>query len=255
MYKLILPLFIACSFFQCNPEPDPNTGTLELIFKSSFNGSPLVLYQKDSTNVSDPTTITFKKLDFFVSDIKIQDSSNEWQYIKDAGYVSMANNLSLDAASEGYSMTINEVPIGDYEGLEIGIGLSDQVNATLPGDYSSSSPLGLNAKLFGLAGTVISCARLREISNNLMLVFRVFCTTQVLMVCIKSEIIPQVLVLGSNANTQIVFEIKAEELFFKTGSSIDLINDNQTHSGQSGSDAYNLALKAIQNLSNSIYIP
>ena len=254
MYKLILPLFIACSFFQCNPEPDPNTGTLELIFKSSFNGSPLVLYQKDSTNVSDPTTITFKKLDFFVSDIKIQDSSNEWQYIKDAGYVSMANNLSLDAASEGYSMTINEVPIGDYEGLEIGIGLSDQVNATLPGDYSSSSPLGLNANYWASWDSYILCKIEGDIEQSNASVSGFLYHAGVNGMHQIRNYSPS-FSIGSNANTQIVFEIKAEELFFKTGSSIDLINDNQTHSGQSGSDAYNLALKAIQNLSNSIYIP
>jgi hypothetical protein len=254
MYKLFFLLFVGCSFFQCKPESNANTGKLELIFKATYNDNPLVLYEKDSTNSNNPLSITFKKLDFFVSDIKIEAVSNDWKYIKDAGYITMANNLTPTAALQGFRFVIDEVPIGDYQGLELGIGLSDQVNGTLPGDYASSSPLGLNANYWASWESYILCKIEGDIEQSNGSTSGFLYHAGVNGMHQIKNFMPS-FSISSNTSTSIVFEIKAEQLFFKNGTEIDLINDNQTHSGQTGSDAYNLAEKAIQNLSNSIYIP
>ena len=60
--------------------------------------------------------------------------------------------------------------------------------------------------------------------------------------------------ISDGKTTQLVIYINANDFFFKTANEIDLINDNQTHSGTIDSSEYNLAKKAIGNLANSLSV-
>jgi len=238
---------------SCIEPPEESKGNLDIIFKARYETNPLILFQNTSTGQSDPTSIIFKKLDFFISDIKGVMNNGNTTAFSDVGYISMANSLNQTSSEEGTKFSIKDLPIGNYNQLKLGIGLSDNVNSTSPGSYPSSSPLGLNSNYWASWNSYILCKLEGDIiqanSNTSSFLYHAGVNGMH-----QQEIYNYDFNISDGKTTQIVIYINADELFFKTGAEIDLINENQTHSGTTGSTEYNLAKKAIENLANSLYI-
>jgi hypothetical protein len=247
---LLLPLVVF--FSSCEEEPSlGNTGTLDITFKVRYNDNPLLLFQNTATGVADPTSILFKRLEFFISKMKGQSSEGTSTDFADVAYISMAQSLDQESALAGTSFTIENVPIGVYTEFNFGVGLPDSVNNTSPGDYESSSSLGLNANYWPQWNSYILCKLEGDV--------------------IKADTTPSFFLLHAGVNgmyqtrsfdtnytirasktTPLVFYINAEDLMFKTGSEIDIINENETHSGPVGSTKYLLAKKTLANLANAL---
>jgi hypothetical protein len=228
------------------------TGNLEINFKVRYNSNPLVLFEQTATGQSNPTSILFKKFDFFISDIKgIKDGAAA--DFKDVGYISMSNSITQDAAEAGTSFTINNLPIGSYTSLDMGIGLSDATNSTTPGDYGSDSPLGLNGNYWAGWNSYILCKLEGDITqadgtkSGFLYHSGVNGMQQLLSFAKNFDI-------EVGQTTVITVYIEAKDIFFKTGSEIDMITDKSTHSGSVGSSDYNLAKKVIENLASSMSI-
>ncbi len=245
-------LLTSIGYNSCTDTLKEPTGTLEIIFKARYNSGPLVLFQSDSTGQNDPITIMFKKLDFFISDLK-GNQDGTLKDFADVGYISMSNSLDSSSSEQGISLLINELPVGSFDRLDMGIGLSDAVNSTTPGSYPSSSPLGLNSNYWPMTDSYILCKMEGDInqSNSTTTGFLYHGGVNGMY---QQRSFNHSFDISENATTTIVLYLQAEELFFKTGSEIDMINDSQTHSGQIGSTEYNLAKTAMENLSNSLYI-
>jgi hypothetical protein len=233
--------------------PDESlTGSLEITFKAQYNSNPLVLFQQTATGQTNPTSVLFKKLEFFISDIKGSNAGTLTDF-KDVGYISMASSTTLAASQAGTSFTINNLPLGSYTSLDMGIGLSDAVNSTNPGDYGTGSPLGLNGNHWASWNSYILCKIEGDITqanstNSGFLYHSGVNGMQQLRSFVKNFDIQ----VGQT--TAITIYVDAKEIFFKTGSEIDMIIDKQTHSGAVGSTEYNLAKKVIENLANSMSV-
>lgn len=231
-------------------EDEKMTGNLEITFKVRYDNAPLVLFEQTATGQTNPTSILFKKFDFFISDIKGMNASTATEF-KDVGYISMANSITSAAAEAGTSFTISDLPIGNYTSLDMGIGLSDAVNSTIPGDYGSDSPLGLNGNHWASWNSYILCKLEGEITLS-------DGTKPGFLYHSGVNGMQQLLSFAKNFDievdktTAITVYIDAKDIFFKTGVEIDMINDAQTHSGAVGSPEYNLAKKVIENLANSM---
>ncbi|BDS12956.1 MbnP family protein [Aureispira anguillae] len=251
--RIILLLLVAVSMWsgscETSPPNDP-TGTLEIIFKARYGSQPLVLFEKIATGQTDPTDILFKKLDFFIADIKGSTRQGPTDFA-DVGYISMANSISQAAAEEGTTFTINNVPVGDYTQLDFGVGLSDATNGTTPSDYESSSPLGLNGNYWASWNSYILCKMEGDItqSNGTISGFLYHSGVDGMY---QPKSFTQNFEIAAEKTTQLVFYLDAKDIFFKAGTEIDMVGEAQTHSGPAGSSEYNLAKKAIENLANAI---
>ena len=234
------------------PEDEKMTGNLEITFKVRYDNAPLVLFEQTATGLNEPTSILFKKFDFFISDIKGGNAGTMTDF-KDVGYISMSNSITQAASEEGTSFMINDLPIGNYTSLDMGIGLSDAVNSTTPGDYSTESPLGLNGNHWAGWNSYILCKLEGDVtqSNGTKTGFLYHSGVNGMQ---------QLLSFAKNFDievdktTAITIYIESKDIFFKTGSEIDMVADDQTHSGAVGSADYNLAKKVIENLANSMLI-
>ena len=228
------------------------TGNLEITFKVRYDNAPLVLFEQTSTGQTNPTSILFKKFEFFISDIKGMSTGTATDF-QDVNYVSMASSLTQAAAEAGTSVTISDLPIGNYTSLDMGIGLSDAVNETEPRDYASSSPLALGGNYWASWNSYILCKLEGDITQSdgtktgFLYHSGVNGMHQLLSFAKNYDI-------EANKTTAITIYVDAKDVFFKTGSEIDMITDKVTHSGAVGSSDYNLAKKVIENLANSMTI-
>jgi hypothetical protein len=238
---------------SCTDTLKEPTGTLEIIFKARYNSHPLILFQSDSSGQNDPLTLMFKKLDFFISDIKGNTGSGTLTDFTDVGYISMSSSLDSASSEQGTSYIINDIPVGSFDRLDLGVGLSDAVNSTVPGSYSSSSPLGLNSNYWESWNSYILCKLEGDInqSNSTTTGFLYHAGVNGMH---QQRSFNHSFDISESETTSITIYLQAEELFFRAGSEIDMINDNQTHSGTIGSTEYNLAKTAIENLANSLYV-
>ncbi len=249
---LLLAITMWSSSCDTSTTDENLTGNLEIIFKARYGSDPLVLFQQTASGQSNPTSILFKKLDFFISDIKGGNAGTMVEF-KDVGYISMANSITPAAAEAGTSFTINDLPLGNYTSLDMGIGLADAVNSTTPGDYESSSPLALGGNYWASWNSYILCKLEGDItqSNSTTSGFLYHSGVNGMH---QLRSFAKTFDINAGQTTTITIYVDAKEVFFKTGSEIDLVIENQTHSGTAGSSEYNLAKKAIENLANSMSI-
>lgn len=244
-------IFSAC---KTNPTTDnnPTTGTLELVFKAKYNNSPLMLFQNTSTGLSDPSELYFKRLDFFVSNIQGTNSDGSQADFKDVGYISMATSLDQTSSEAGTTFTIDKLPIGSYTNLNIGFGLSDAVNNTTPGSHEQTSPLSLLANYWASWNSYIFCKIEGNVTHGGGTSSFLYHAGVNGMHQLRSY--SKNFDIAAGQTTQIVFHINAEDFFFKTNHTIDLVNENSTHSGTAGSAEYNLAQRALTNLADAVVV-
>lgn len=254
--RITVLLLIAVSMWSSSCETKTptteTTGTLEIIFKTRYGTNPFVLYKKTSTGKTDPTDILIKKFEFFLADITGTHSEGSNKFA-DVDYVSMASSISNAAAENGTTIKLNNVPIGNYSKLNFGVGLSDATNATTPGDYESSSPLALNANYWASWNSYILCKMEGDVTQASGSTSG-FLYHSGVNGMYQPRSFNQNFDVTAGQTTQLVIHINVDQIFFKTGHEIDIINNNQTHSGSAGSAEYNLAKKAIENLANALVI-
>ena len=59
----------------------------------------------------------------------------------DVELVTFKDVQTLEQANEGVSFLIEQIPVGDYQGIRLVIGLTPELNATQPSDYVAGDPL------------------------------------------------------------------------------------------------------------------
>lgn len=252
-----LSAFITLAFIACDKSNDDNkntekTGTLELVFKGRYNGTPMPTYTNISTGQTSPTTLSFKKLEFFISEIKGK-KDGQMVDIAEIDYVSLNNLSDATKAEEGFTVTLTNVPVGVYDQLNYGVGVPDEINATTPGDYDSNSPLGINANYWATWQSYILCKIEGDatMSDGNATGFLYHAGVNGMY---QERSFNKDFTITENTTSTVVFHIHGEDLFFKAGQEIDIAANNSTHSGAAGSADYLLAEKAITNLANALYV-
>ena len=117
-------------------------GTLTLTFKGTFGNDPLVML--DYHDYIDNQRLQFTRSQFFASDIKLIDESGNPHNLSDVELIDLSFT-NATAASDGVTLTFSGVPAGKNQKLELGIGVPQDINATAPSDYPSTSPLSNTA--------------------------------------------------------------------------------------------------------------
>ncbi|MEM6379090.1 MAG: MbnP family protein [Bacteroidota bacterium] len=145
--KMTSLLWIAClalATFACDDNNNnASTVDLEMNFTSSFGTEPLLMYAQDYAYESG-MELKFQLFQFYISDVKLlteTKSENNALDLADIELVSFENVQSNEAADQGVSINFQEVPAGTYSGIQFGLGVAPDMNATQPGDYTPGHPL------------------------------------------------------------------------------------------------------------------
>lgn len=139
--KKIFSLFIATvfllSFSACDKEV--KTTDLYLHFQGKFDSEPLLMYEADYDYESD-MQLRFQLVQFYISQVAlIKDDGME--ELLDVELVSFKDIQTEEQANQGVSFLIEEIPVGNYQGIRLIIGLSEELNATQPADYIAGHPM------------------------------------------------------------------------------------------------------------------
>lgn len=254
MHKL--SFFLALAAFAmssgCKKDPD-GTGNLTLRFKGKVGTEPMVLYQTKGI-MPDGDTLTMQLLNFFLCDIRLVAESGDTVLVDTVEFVDFAkNHLNATTAVDGESFVIKNIPTGNYTKILLGIGVSPSLNAQDPGNFPSTSPLGdvgnywtaWNSYIFSrVEGNVKSSAG----TTPFLYHTGVDGTYQ-------ERGFTQAIEIQKDATDELVFELDAKKIFFTdAGATIDIENNQVTHSGAVGTNDYRLALDVIRNLSDALKV-
>lgn len=142
----ILLFSFALLAVSCTPEEDFE-GTVELNFKGTYEAEPLRMFEQEY-QYEDDLMVKFQLFNFYISDISlVQEGSatiDPADQLSEIELISFKNVVSLEDAAEGITLTYEEVPTGIYSGIQFGIGIAPDLNATQPGDYEPGHPLDDN---------------------------------------------------------------------------------------------------------------
>lgn len=127
---------------SCGKEPPPpvDTATIQLSFRATYAGEPLVLNQQ--TYDYQGKKIRFSKINFYLANLAAANDDGETE-LSEIQFIdlSLTHNSASDAA-KGTTLNFSRIPVGTYKFLKFGIGVSADLNKTNPSDYSTSHPLG-----------------------------------------------------------------------------------------------------------------
>lgn len=146
MKKFVFLLLTVLIFSQCGKDDEPTTGDVKLSFRATFENNPLVfntIYQYLPERF-----IQFSKFDMFISNITLTGGPKGDTTLVDITHLDF-DLVSKDAnsAKAGLYLDLKKVPVGNYTGISMGIGVRPDINATKPTNYTSDNPLS-NPELY-----------------------------------------------------------------------------------------------------------
>lgn len=146
MRNLIFAFFVLL-LFSCDKEtPLSQNVNVKLIVKGTFNGLPLQMYN-NNYSYTEGVKIKFQLFNFYLSDLYLLNESatiNKKVLLSEISLISFKEIQSLTDAEKGVELVFKNIPIGNYTGLEAGIGVAPRLNATGPASYPPPHPLDDN---------------------------------------------------------------------------------------------------------------
>lgn len=147
MRNLILLLFITPIFLasSCDDEGlQTPSGEIELNFKAFFGDDPLVMYNSTYDYDTD-VKVFFEKFQFYLADVVLLGDSNTGEEeLVEIDLIDFTGMQDQAAAEAGVTKNFNDIPVGNYTAIRLGIGVPADQNATQGTDYSDSHPLGID---------------------------------------------------------------------------------------------------------------
>jgi len=141
---LLSALFIALLIGACSSDEtgvDQITTDLDINVTATFGGEALQMHKEYT--LCDGKAIKFAEFNLFISDIvllKENDPQAAVTELKEIDFLELSFTNEMDAMA-GETINFQKVPVGDYSGIRLGLGVIADLNRTKPIDYGSSSPL------------------------------------------------------------------------------------------------------------------
>ena len=139
---LVLPLF----FSSCEDEPEmKETTTLTLNAKATFGDQPLVMFEEIYDYQGQPLQLQLFQI--YLTDIALtyeEEGQERQEPVTDVKLANFGRIFSANDAEAGLDLIEVEIPARNYTGLKLGLGVSPELNATIPPDYEVTHPLAQN---------------------------------------------------------------------------------------------------------------
>ena len=224
LFSLIVILGFGIAILSSCGDDDEDTmaaGTLEINVQSLFNDSPLML---NTTNYPNVTTGEFivEEFKIYFSNIKLRNTQTGIEYSVPESY----HLITAVADGSPSLLVLENVPSGEYDKLEISIGIDEQKNLSLDndGDLDPNNNMAWNWNA-GYKFIKFDGRFSPEVGNELPLVFHIGLNDNYR---IFSFDIPDYISVRTDESRDIKVNIEVSE-FFKSPNTIDfnLINDLQ----------------------------
>ena len=129
---------------SCDPEPVLEDVTdVELTFKGKF-GDDTFLINDESMEFGD-MNIRYDQFNFYISNVVLvrqTSSGQEETELLEIDFVDLSFTPSeLTQAQAGYTIKIKNVPVGEYDGIKIGLGVPADLNKNSWSDFGEGHPL------------------------------------------------------------------------------------------------------------------
>ena len=148
--KNLLLLFCALFFIgftSCKPDEviDENrTANVEVNFTTEYAGTPLVMFAEE-TYPESSMTMRIKKTEFFITDlVLLQDGSSDETELSEVELLKFSDFSSEETAERGTARAYENIPVGTYSGVRMGLGVNPDLNRATTGEYGQGDPLGQN---------------------------------------------------------------------------------------------------------------
>lgn len=151
-------MFLSLSFIftACNEEEEQLTGGLEIVFKGTFGNEPLYMFGR-SYDYRGDAEVKWQLFQFYLSDLELLTTAPgmDSKMLSAIESVNFGDIQSEGEALAGYSFKFNDIAVGSYSGFQFGLGVSPELNATQPSDYSPSEPLAQISSYWEAASSYI----------------------------------------------------------------------------------------------------
>lgn len=150
--KYILSLFALATLLigtGCDNADDnggPATAELTLTATSTYGDDPLVMFER-TYDYEENMQLQMQLLQAYLSDIAlvyVEDGTEREELLTDIALVNFGDIYTDADAEAGVEVVKMEVPVRNYTGLKFGLGVSPELNATIPPDYELTHPLSQN---------------------------------------------------------------------------------------------------------------
>ena len=147
MKKITLLLFLAISLFvnfSCEKTlPIEDVTDLELTFKGKFGNQTFLI--NDPSFTFNDMNIRFDQFNFYISNVVLvreTTGGQEETELIEIDFVDLSFRPSeLDEAEAGVTISVKNVPVGEYDGIKIGLGVPADLNKNTWGDFGEGHPL------------------------------------------------------------------------------------------------------------------
>jgi hypothetical protein len=140
MRKFLLFLLLGLFVASCDDDDAGPTATVNLNFKATFDGEPLVFTLENYT-YPDGRLIKFTRLNFFVSNVALLKETGGEAEVLDIDFVDFSDNSTLAEAETPITLSSDKVPAGTYKGIRIGIGVPASMNNSSAKTRPAGHPL------------------------------------------------------------------------------------------------------------------
>lgn len=138
-------LFTSFLLFQNSCRPDPTleeTSDVELIFKGKYADEVLMI---NNDYDYDGNPIRFDQFNFYISNVVLVKDivgNPEETELFEINFVDLSfKPVDVEDATKGVVITAPNIPVGEYSGIKINIGVAPDLNITSWEDYGSGHPL------------------------------------------------------------------------------------------------------------------
>lgn len=144
MRKLLYLLPVCCLliFTACDDDtsglPEPDVTDVTLNFKAMYGGQEVDF----NTTAYDynGSELTISKYDFYISQVSLfknVESEKEKVELVEIDFINITDN------NNSVTIQVDDILVGEYDGIAFSIGVPSDLNSQIPGDFSSTHPLGL----------------------------------------------------------------------------------------------------------------
>ncbi len=160
-FLMLALLGLSLTFFSadCGGREDDlvdEFGEVELNFQGFFGAEPLVMLAKEY-DYEAGMDVRFQLFQFYVSEINLISKSGEKVRLGEIELINFENVQSDEAASKGLSFAFGNIPAGEYRAIEMGIGVSGDLNEKAPSDYAVGHPLAFQGNYWsGLSSYIFT---------------------------------------------------------------------------------------------------
>jgi len=112
---------------------------IELIVKGRYDDAPLVKNRPYAYN--NGARLKFSDFNFYISDLSTTVNADESFALDEIEYVDLALFQGEETAEAGFKLNVGRAPIGEYRGFSFGVGVTPELNRTVPDDYGVNHPL------------------------------------------------------------------------------------------------------------------